>query len=96
MNAGLNQEVTFRLDKATGHVKSTTIELVNGDGKGCYFTDFNADGIPDKERISDEKDFRVFYGGEFTPSFTDGTNRFIVRGATKLPIIFDGKKWVAK
>ncbi len=96
MNAGFDQEVTLRLDKTTGRVKSTTIELINSDGKGCYFTDINADGIPDKERVSDEKDFRVFYGGEFTPSFTDGTNRFITRGATNLPIRFDGKQWVAK
>jgi hypothetical protein len=95
MNAGLNQEVTLRLDRTTGRVKSTTIELINSDGKGCYFTDFNADGIPDKERVSGEEDFRVFYGGEFTPSFTDGTNRFIVLGATNLAIRFDGKKWVA-
>jgi hypothetical protein len=96
MNAGVNQEVTLRLDRITGRVKSTTIELIDGDGKNCYFTDFNADGIPDKERVSGEEDFRVFYAGEFMPSFKDGTNRLIRLGATNLAIRFDGKKWVPK
>jgi hypothetical protein len=96
MNAGLDQEATLRLDNVTGRVKSTTIELVNSDGKNCYFTDLNADGIPDKERVSGEEDFRVYYDGKFTPSFRDGTNRFVTCGATNLAIRFDGKQWVPK
>ena len=96
MNAGLNQEATMRLDPTTGRVKSTTIELINSDGKGCYFTDMNGDGIPDKKRISGEENSQVFYNGSFSPSFTDGTNRFIAHGGTNVAVRFNGKQWVEK
>jgi hypothetical protein len=95
MNAGVNQEMTLRLDKATGRVKSTTIELIDAKGQYCYFTDMNADGIPDKKRVVGEADWQIFFGGEFVPSFAPGESRYIIKAGTNLPVTFDGTRWKA-
>ena len=95
MNIGLHQEATVRLDPATGKIKSTTIGLLNEDGKECFFTDLNADGWPDKKRIAgQEETFQIFYQSEFIPSFTKGKDRYIFMAGAEKRVRFDGKHWV--
>lgn len=93
INAGVDQEMTMRLDKSTGRAKSTTIELFDDNGKHCYFTDMNADGIPDKKRVADETDLQIFYDGKFVPSFSKGESRYITKDGTNLPVTYDGARW---
>ena len=93
INAGVDQEMTIRLDKDTGRAKSTTIELFDDIGRHCYFTDMNADGIPDKKRIAGESDFQIFYNGRFVPSFAEADSRSILINGTSLPVKFDGALW---
>ncbi|MDB6017334.1 MAG: hypothetical protein JWR19_1823 [Pedosphaera sp.] len=95
MNAGVNQEMTLRLDETSGRVKSTTIELTDAKGQHCYFTDMNADGIPDKKRIGGEENWLVFLGGDFVPSFAKGESRYVMRTGTNLLVTFDGTQWKA-
>ncbi len=95
LNVGPHQGVTLRLDKDTGRVKSTTTELYGADDQHCYFTDFNADGVPDKKRVGSDENWQIFYAGEFVPSFAQGTNRYIVKDGTNLLLKFDGGRWKA-
>lgn len=95
MNAGVNQEMTLRLDKTSGRAKSTTIALTDAQGQHCYFTDMNADGIPDKKRIRSDENWQIFLGGEFVTSFAKGNGRYVVRGGTNLLVTFDGSQWKA-
>ncbi len=93
VNAGVDQEMTIRLDKETGRAKSTTIELFDGSGRHCYFTDMNADGIPDKKRVAGESDYQIFYNGQFVSSFAEADSRSISINGTNLPVKFDGTRW---
>lgn len=95
MNAGLNQETTLRLDKTSGRVTSTTVELTDENGRHCYFTDLNADGIPDKKRIGGDENWSVFYEGRFVPSVAKGPGRDIPHAGTNLTVVFDGTRWKA-
>ncbi len=96
MNVGVNQELTVRTDSQTGRIKSTTIGLVDSSGKSCYFTDLNADGIPDKKRIGSDENWQIFYNGMFVPSFEKGDARHAVLDGVEKSVKFDGEKWVVE
>jgi len=96
MNIGFQQGAILRLDKSTGRIKSTTIELLDTNGTDCYFTDMNADGIPDKKRLGGGDDWQIFYNGEFIPSFVKNSMRYVVINSVEHPVKFDGGKWVAQ
>jgi hypothetical protein len=96
MNIGVDGEVVARLDAATGHIKSTTVGLLNPEGKRCYYTDMNGDGIPDKKRIGGEDGYQIFYNGDFVPSYTDGENRYVKIDGIQHRIKFNGVRWVTE
>jgi hypothetical protein len=95
MNIGFQQGAILRLDKSTDRIKSTTIELLDTNGTDCYFTDMNADGIPDKKRMGGGDDWQIFYNGKFVPSFMKNNTRYAVINSVEHPVKFDGEKWVA-